>query len=179
MLYLESNDSSYEERIGRSLVVQGKLDITGLDRAKRLQADSDERLTSILTKLGLVSERDLVLALAKELKLPVVTESDFPSTPIRKGELSARFLKSMRVLPLEETDDQVVIAVADPFNDYVLDSLGLITGKTVERALAEPSAIEGAIERLYEGAKASAPIPGPVPATMATLFSKITSSLLF
>ena len=153
MLHFQPNDDSPEGRVGRSLVCDGKLDATGLDRARRLQADSDERLTSILTKLGLVSESDLANALGKETNLPVISEADFPREPLRLGELSARFLKSMLVLPLDESAERLRVVVADPFNDYIVESLGLITGKPIERAIAEPGAIESAIERLYEGDK--------------------------
>ena len=156
MFHANTQNDSHEASIGRALVCDGKLDAIGLDRARRLQAESDEPLTSILSKLGLVSERDLAFALAKEAQLPVIAEAGFPTRPLRLGELSARFLKSMHVLPLDETQERLRIAVADPFNEYIVESLGLIAGKPIERAVAEPSAIESAIERLYEEAASTA-----------------------
>ena len=61
---------NFESRLGAYLVEGGRLDRSGLDRARRLAESSDERLSSLLPKLGLVSERDLASALSDLLRLP-------------------------------------------------------------------------------------------------------------
>jgi general secretion pathway protein E len=150
MLSAKSQETSWDERIETALVRQGKLDNTDLERVRRLRHGSDQRFAAIVTKLGLVSERDMAAALSAEFGVASVSESEFPDKPLLLGKVSPRFLKSVQALPLEETDDRLLVAVADPFNRYLVDSLRLITGKQIERAIAEPSAIENAIERLYE-----------------------------
>jgi general secretion pathway protein E len=152
MLSAKSYETDWDERVETALVKQGKLDDTDLQRVRRLRMGSDQRFATIITKLGLVSERDVAAALSNEFGVEVITESDFPDDPPLQGKISPRFLKSAQALPLEETEDRLRVAVADPFNHYLVDSLRLITGKQIERVIAEPSAIESAIERLYESA---------------------------
>ena len=115
----------------------------------RLAGSSGERLGSLLPKLGLVSERDLAEALSGLLELPLVGPSDFPETPLLEEKLSPRFLRESRVLPVSDGDDGLVLAMADPLDDYVLDALRLTSGRDLLVCVAEPSELEAAIERLY------------------------------
>ena len=49
----------FERALGERLIEAGKLEPAGLDRALKLRAESGERLSALLPKLGLVSERRL------------------------------------------------------------------------------------------------------------------------
>ena len=49
----------HERALGARLIEAGKLDRAGLERALKLRAESGERLSALLPKLGLVSERRL------------------------------------------------------------------------------------------------------------------------
>ena len=71
----------FDRTLGGLLVERGKLEQAGLDRVLRLQGDSGERLNSLLSKLGLVSERDLAEIIAEHLKLPLVKDDDLPDLP--------------------------------------------------------------------------------------------------
>ncbi len=58
---------------GMTLVERGALTAAGLERAVRLQEETGEPLSAVLTKLGLVSERALAEAFAAYLDLPIVS----------------------------------------------------------------------------------------------------------
>jgi len=139
----------FDRTFGQLLVDEGKLERAGLERVLRLQKDSGERLNSLLSKLGLVSERDLAALLAKHLRLPLAQDDDLPDLPLFKGKISARFLKKTQVLPLGEVDEGVVIAMADPLDHYAADAIRLITGREPIVAVAEPGILDAAIDRLY------------------------------
>jgi hypothetical protein len=66
-----SSRKSLEQALAARLVRARTGDQTGLERALRLQASSDDRLETILTKLGLAGENDIAGALAAELGLEV------------------------------------------------------------------------------------------------------------
>jgi general secretion pathway protein E len=146
--------SSFERLLAARLVALGKLDQLSADRALNLRAESEERLDQILTKLGLVQERDVAEAIAAELGLPLVAASDFPDAPVFEA-VSAKFLRKAQVLPLIDAPDRLVLAVADPLDEYPARSIGLLAGKPVEIRVAARSDIELAHERLYEGGKGS------------------------
>jgi general secretion pathway protein E len=114
-----------------------------------LSETSDERLSSLLPKLGLVSERDLASALSELLGLPLVGAADFPSEALLGDRLSPRFLRESRVLPLAEREEGLVLAMADPLDGYAADALRLISGRDLVLCVAEASELEAAVERLY------------------------------
>ena len=75
------------------------------------------KLGSLLTTLGIVSARDVAMAIAEQGGVRYVETSAFPEIPILEERISARFLRDARALPLEEDEESLTIAVADPFDD--------------------------------------------------------------
>jgi len=143
--------------LGEILVERGKLDAAGLERALRLQEGATERsrLGQLLITLGLVSERDVVEALAWQLELPLLDAKAFPELPILEERVSHRFLRDARVLPVREDEREVMLAMADPLDAYALDAFRLVTQREVKPALGLPSEIDAALERLYGSGKSA------------------------
>lgn len=145
---------TFERSLAARLIAHGKLDKASAERALNLRNESEERLDQILTKLGLVHERDVAEAMSTELDVPLVATTEFPDAPVLESA-SPKFLRQAQVLPLAESPDRIVLAVTDPLDDYPARSLGLLAGKPVEIRIATPSDLEQAFERLYDGGKGS------------------------
>ena len=145
---VEDSDS-FQRALGEALIAAGKLDQPGLERATRLANGRDERLAGVLAKLGLVNERDLAAALAAQLNAPLIEQVHIPDAPLEIAQLSAKFLKQKRILPLAETEDGYVLAMADPLDQYAIEAFELATGRASIICVAEPGLIERAIDRLY------------------------------
>ncbi len=145
-------------KLGAILLFRGKIVEAELDRVLRLQAASarPERLGSLLSTLGVVSARDIAQALAIQADMPYVEASAFPDIPILEERISARFLRDSRALPIEEDEDTLTLAVADPTDDYVRHSFELVTNRKIHRVVAIGTEIDGAIERLYGGGRSAA-----------------------
>lgn len=120
-----------------------------LERAERLSAESGERLGAVLTRLGLISERDLAEAYAALLELPLARIQDFPDAPLLEDRLSRKFLKEAHVLPLAELSEGLAIAMADPLDAAVLDALRFAIDKPILLHVAYPSDLEAVWDRLY------------------------------
>jgi general secretion pathway protein E len=142
-------------KLGAVLLARGKISEEELERVLRLQAASTrpEKLGSLLTTLGTVSARDVAQALAVQAGLPYVETSAFPEMPILEERISARFLRDSRALPVEEDEDTLTLAVADPFNDFVRHSFELVSNRKVQCVVAVGTDIDTAIERLYGGGR--------------------------
>ena len=138
-----------DEAVVDLLTRRGKLDEAGVQRAKRIQPDGGEHLHSLLIKLGLVSERDVAEAVAQVLAMPLVGPQDFPDQPFLDGALSPKFLKDSRILPMAEAGQAIVLAMADPLDDFAARAVAIATGRPVERRIATPADIEKGQERLY------------------------------
>lgn len=141
---------SAERRIVAYLQSQGKLTGADLARARRLAEDAGDFLLPMLVRLGLISERDMAAAMSEVLGLPFVQAGAFPDEPVREDSFTLRFLKDARVLPIAEDAHQVQVAFANPVDEFVVSAVAMAADKPVQAAVALPTEIESAIERLYE-----------------------------
>ena len=144
------------KRLGEILIERGKLDAASLEQALRVQeADKRERIGTILIRTGMTAEREVVDALSEQLGLPVVAAADYPDLPILEERVSVRYLKEAKVLPLHEDADQLVLAMADPQDHFVIDAFRMVTHRNIIPRLALPSDLDAAFERLYGSGKSS------------------------
>jgi general secretion pathway protein E len=144
-----ANPSHDATTIGGILVDAGRLSQSSLSRAERLAVESGEPIVTVLTRLGLIGERELVETISQALSLPVIKATEFPEQPILSERISRRFLLHFRILPISTGDHDIVVAMANPLDSYALEALAFASGKTVLPRLASPSDIEDGLERLY------------------------------
>jgi general secretion pathway protein E len=150
VLKARTERAAFEEALVARLLAGGKLGSVAAERALRLRAESEDRLELILTGLGLASEQDVALAVAAELGLPLAGPADYPDSVIFESA-SPKFLRQARVLPLADTNEGVVLAMADPLDNAAVRSFELLSRKQVFVWVATPSDLEFACERLYGG----------------------------
>ena len=144
-----SDDQMFDDQLGRLLIDRGKLDPGGLQRAERAKQAGTEPLHLLLPKLGMVSEQDMAEVLAEALRLPLAVRADYPDLPVRGDSLRVSFLKASRIVPLDETDDALTVAVGDPRDDDAIHALRLFVQKPIRVKVGIPADIEGALDRLY------------------------------
>ncbi len=99
--------------IAAILANRGLLSGPALDRVRRLEGETGERVDRIAAKLGLVADRDLAEAYAALLGTPVLEAADFPAEPVAAGRLTATFLRHARVIPLAKTDAALRVTKAE------------------------------------------------------------------
>ena len=139
-----------DERICQFLVERGRLKETDLARGRRLhEEDPSGRLVALLTRLGLVSEREMADAVAEIMGLPLLGAKDFPEAPPPNVQISVRFLKQHHVVPISETDDEVQLVIADPADHYPVEAIELATGRRARLNVGLRPEIDDLIERFY------------------------------
>jgi general secretion pathway protein E len=142
-----------ERSFAEHLVACGKVQPQAIERAQHLAVESQERLESVLTRLGLVSERDLAEALSQFLHLPLAVAADYPPQPILEEQLGRKFLREAKVLPLREVPEGVVVAMANPLDSYAAHAVRFAVGRPILPQVALPADLEAAHERLYGDGK--------------------------
>jgi general secretion pathway protein E len=143
------NDTTVIPDVGAALVADGVIDRLTLDRARRVAAETGDRLDRTLTQLGLVSERNLADALAQLLALPLVWPADYPEAPLYAEELKPKFLRAARAMPIAVDGDRMTLAMADPLDLFTSDAVADLLGQEVTVAVAVPAELEAAFDRLY------------------------------
>lgn len=74
---------------------------------------------------------------------------DYPKEPVVIDNLSVKFMKQSRFVPLAMDKDNLRIAMADPEDFYTIDALKLAYGLNVEAYEGREEDITQAIEKLY------------------------------
>src|SRR5207247_9150999 len=77
----------------------------------------------------------------------------YPETPLFADRLKAKFLRKAHALPIADTDDSVVLAMADPLDGFSRDAVAAALGRPVSIAIAIPIELEAAFNRLYPEAE--------------------------
>jgi general secretion pathway protein E len=138
------------DRVIQVLIEHGHCDEMAIERARRVTAETEQRLDSVLIRLGIVAERALAEAYAASLGVGLVAADQYPvSEPLFPERLSAKFLRNARVLPLKVENGTLVIAVADPLDSYNSAAIAAATGLVVRIEVATPIEMEAAFDRLY------------------------------
>ncbi len=129
------------------LLAHGVLSANDLDHARR-QSDGDgERLLEHIRGLAHVDERALLRALSAYYAVPLVTDADWPQSPLFADTLAPQFLRERAVLPLRVEGGVLVLAVADPGDEATVRAIRLATGLPTELRIASVDDIRAALRR--------------------------------
>lgn len=143
-----------QQKFIETLLAQQSLRESDLSKITKIREQMQETgLPLLLVKLGLCSEKDVANALALVTGLPVVAPDAYPDTPILPEQISLRFLKEYHLVGISAHEDKLVVAVMDPENTFVLQSLKLVTNLDIELQIGVLSDIDKAIEAQYDQGK--------------------------
>ena len=120
-----------------------------LARAELVHNETDEPIESVVTRLGLISEQALASGIASALSLPLVAPEDFPANAVEGRALSGPFLHDRHVVPIASDAQTVNVALANPFDTFAIEAMRFAFGRPLKLAVALPSDLDAAIDRLY------------------------------
>ena len=140
-------------KLGEILKQAGVIDDFQLNSALSYQRHWGGRFGESLIKLGYLTEDKLQDFLARQFDLPQI---ELFGRKIPKDVLAyipPEKAREFRVLPVEQKETNgtihLVVAMTDPTNLMVTDSLQFMTGCRIKPALATDEAITSAIEKYY------------------------------
>lgn len=140
-------------KLGEILKMSGIIDDFQLNSALSYQRHWGGRFGESLIKLGYISEGNLQNFLAKQFDLPKVELAGRKIPEDVLGYISGSKARELLVIPVERREvsgaTYLVVAMTDPTNLIVIDSLQFLTGCRVKPALASAESISSAIERHY------------------------------
>ncbi|MDZ7636710.1 MAG: type II secretion system ATPase GspE [Bryobacterales bacterium] len=148
------------QRLGERLIAKGLISGEDLEKALEIQKDRGDKIGRILVDLGFVSLRDVLVTLAEQLQLELVTiQGEPPNAPELEG-LNARFLRQARAIPFAVEDSTLVLAMADPLDFETIAAVHRFTGLRTRPALAVEAEILEAVERHYTDSRPQAATGG-------------------
>jgi general secretion pathway protein E len=155
---LSASSPSAEDAALIWLQRQGLCDAVAIARARAVAQEAGISPAQALVRLGLVSERALAQGLATLLQLQLAAPEHYPESPVLPERLRPRFLRAAHCLPMallpaghdaSTRTDCLMLAMADPLDEFSAGAVALATGLEVRRAVAVPIELEAALSRLY------------------------------
>jgi len=139
-----------ENSIAAVLEARALLSREALSRARLVQQESGERIDSVVTRLGLMSEQSLCEQLSDASGMPMAPSELLRGQVVLDQPIEAEFLRDIRAVPIAIDDARVSVAVVDPYDSFVESAFHFLFRRRVDRMIARASDIEAAIERLCQ-----------------------------
>ena len=140
---------SFRDRL-IDILVKGKLiKQKDLDRALEIQKKSGGSLGRILASEGLVSERDLMIAMSRQLNIPPIDLSKYKIDKSLMDLIPERIAKQYCIVPVSKIAKVLTIAMVDPLNIFAIDDIKTLTNYQIEPIIAMENDIRDAISTYY------------------------------
>ena len=140
---------SLKERFKEILIREHKVNPKELDKAVREQQETGRELGKILVERDLISEAVLSQALSESLNIPQINISRIKIVPEVVRLIPQDYALKYNIIPISLMGDHLTLAMADPLNIFVIDSIQSLTGYTINPILSTPTQIETAINQYY------------------------------
>ena len=140
-------------KLGEILLREGVITEDQLQKAIQLQKTEGGRIGEVLVRLRLVDEKDIAIALGKQLGIPYASLARGLLQPQADQGLEQLipedFSRSYNLLPLSKNFNSLTVALSDPLDLIVMDNLRRMTGCEINPIVATRSDILSALDTFY------------------------------
>jgi type IV pilus assembly protein PilB len=146
---LSNPDKSEEPALSKVLVESGQVTKEEMQAALREAAATGRKLGEILSELGLVTEEDLIRAMAEEIGLEFIDLNDFSIDLKAIQSIPEAMAKRHQILAIGYRNGVPIIALANPSNVFAMDDLRTVLGRDIVTVVSSPRQITDYISRMY------------------------------
>jgi MSHA biogenesis protein MshE len=136
-------------RLGDLLVQQKLVSQEQLGIALEKQKQSGRKLGRVLVEHGYVTEDEISGAIARQLQIPFLDLRQVHVRPEVVRLLPEQLARRFRAIVLEQRDNRVLVAMADPTDLFAFDEIINHLNREVELAVANEGALAQFIDRVY------------------------------
>jgi len=144
-----------------------------LEQAKQQLADTQERFSAILVRLGVLRDPEIGRRLAAQLGSVPQRIDPVVSQVTVALQIPTEIWRSHRLVPLREENSKLLLATDDPFSVFALEFFGRRCGRSLEAVLIREEDL-AALLASFESVQSQAPAasiastrPTPTPASAA------------
>lgn len=135
--------------LGQILKANGKVGEGDIQKALGDQRKNGGLIGQCLVALGACSEADVAIALAQQAGLESVDLDSTVPEPEALELLDSSVAHTFLVVPLRVEGSELIVALADPLNQAILDDLSFTTGRKIRPLVAAAEAIRAAVVQHY------------------------------
>jgi type IV pilus assembly protein PilB len=139
--------------LGAMLVKAGKITQEQLDQALDLVKNDNKKLEKALEIIGAVNSEDEITAfVGKQLNMGTLRLADVELNPEIVQLIPVDIARKFNVIAVSKLGKNLIVAISDPNNIYVLDAVKFITGCSIQPVISPEKAIQKAIQVYYKDA---------------------------
>ena len=138
------------KRLGELLIDQGVITADDLGHALNVQKTEGGLLGEVLIKLQLVTEEDIVIALATQFNYPYMDVDSFNISPDLAKNVPLELASRFTFIAVDKLNDILTIVMSDPSNEDAVREIQRVTACRVQSFVGTVSQIEGAIKKQYK-----------------------------
>ncbi len=142
------------KRLGDLLLEVEMITPNQLESAIEVQKKTGEKLGSILTKLGYVTEDDIIQVLEFQLGIPHVKLEKYNIDKSAYLAIPESIAKRYGLIPIKKEKGTLTVAMSDPLNVFAIDDLNIYSGLEIQPVIASFDDISRAIDKYYSAQKA-------------------------
>lgn len=136
-------------RIGQLLLQYGLLNEEQLETALTIQKKTGAKLGETLIELGYLSSRDFLQFLGKQLGIPYVDLQHYQYSPETVRLLPETYARRFRAIVLDASQEQLLVAMADPTDIFAFDELAKILKRPLSLAVVRETDLLRTIDTIY------------------------------
>lgn len=141
------------QKLGQILLKENLITKEQLNKALKSQKHKSLALGEILIDMGLVTERDIAVALGKQTGIPYMSlQIELLRTQLTKEIkelIPEKFCREHHVFPLSKDDKLLTVAFRDPLNLETMDNLHKLTECEIHPVIATGTDIKESINGIY------------------------------
>ena len=137
------------KRLGEILLEAKKLREEDLSKALAEQKKYGEKLGKVIIKLGLLSEKEIIDTISRQLGIPIVNldEANIQENLIKL--ISVDTAKNCMAIPVEKRFNVLKLAMVDPLDIDAMDEIARIVRMETEPLIVTEGELKRALEKYY------------------------------
>ena len=140
---------SFRDRLV-DILINGKLVTEDqLNAALEIQKKIGGSLGKILIWEGFISQKDLMVAMSRQLNIPPIDLSKYKIDKSIISLIPDRIVKQYSIMPISKIGNVLTIAMSDPLNIFAIDDIKSITSYQIQPIIATEADIKEAINSYY------------------------------
>jgi Type II secretory pathway, ATPase PulE/Tfp pilus assembly pathway, ATPase PilB len=120
-----------------------------LDEAIEAQKKTGRRLSDVLTTMGYISQKDLVIVLSQSLNIPPINLSKIKINPEIVQIIPKQSAEKYQAIAVSKIGKVLTVAMVDPLNILAIDELKVLTSFELKVVIASEQEVKSAINTYY------------------------------
>ncbi|MBP1749064.1 MAG: epsE [Deltaproteobacteria bacterium] len=137
------------KRLGELLLDAKKLTEKDLLRALTEQKQYGDKLGKVIVKLGMLSEKEIIDTVSKQLNIPIVDIGDMEISEEVISLITADMAKNCMVIPVMRRHNVLKLAMVDPLDIGAMDTVARHVMMEIDPLILPEGELRQALERYY------------------------------